>query len=525
MKWNNLNLRTKLLLGIAILVVGYVSSVAVGFVTGALQERMLAAVGRVSVPVSLKCQSALFEFEASAKAFTDATMTGEPDTLKDAAARNARTVQMVDEIASQAEAAGLATYELAALRSQLAGLDGARADLFKGMTAADAATRDAARPKAAALTAGTDQMRQQLTQLSAAAAAQLNARLDDSTSKIRSQRYTNLVLAAIVVTLGCATLVLIIQRSVMRPVNRVATNLGEASGHIETASGTVRESGQRLADGASEQAASLEETSATLEEISSVAKRNAEHSDVAKHKASEACAAADRGTADVGTMRTAMSEIKAASDNIAKIVKTIDEIAFQTNILALNAAVEAARAGEAGAGFAVVAEEVRSLAQRSAQAAKETATLIENSIEKSNRGVQISAKVATNLEEVGAKIREADTLIGEIAHASAEQSSGVNQVNHAMVKLNLVTQNNAASAEESASAAVEMTAQAVAMRAAVSELQALVGGGQQPAVRLEKQAAPGRKLTVSVRHARPTIVTGATNRNGNGNLAGFFKNT
>jgi len=490
MNWNQFSLRTKLLLGIGILVAGYITSVAVGFVYGASQERALGAVGQISVPVSLKCQSALFEFEGSAKAFTDATMTGEEETLKEAAAHNGKTIAIVEEIRRLAEAAGLPAAELTALRTALAGLDATRTDVFKAMTAG-ATAKAAVQQQAQSLTAGTDQLRQQLTRLSSTAASQLDAHLAASTGQIRQQRYANLILAAIIITFGCGTLLAIIQRAVMRPVSRVTVGLGESSQKVEAAAGTVRESGHRLAAGASQQAASLEETSATLEEISGGAKRNAEHAHIAKQRASEACAAAERGAAEVGTMRAATNEIKEASDSIAKIVKAIDEIAFQTNILALNAAVEAARAGDAGMGFAVVAEEVRTLARRSADAARETATLIENSIEKSRRGVAISARVATNLEEIGTKIREADGLIAEIATASAEQSTGVSQVNDAVVQLNELTQSNAASAEESASAAEEMTAQAVALRAAVSELQALVSGAADakpdaPMVNLER---------------------------------------
>ena len=236
---------------------------------------------------------------------------------------------------------------------------------------------------------------------------------------------------------------LIIQQSIVRPISSVAQWLRDSATRVDTATKAIRESGRLLADSASAQAASLEETSATLEEISSVAKRNAEHSANAKSKVSSARSVADRSTTDVGAMRGAMGEIKAASNNIAKIVKAIDEIAFQTNILALNAAVEAARAGEAGAGFAVVAEEVRNLAQRSAQAARETAGLIEDSITKSGRGVQISAKVAGGLEEIGQQIREIDTLVAEIAHASQEQSNGVTELNKTVTSLNETIQTKA----------------------------------------------------------------------------------
>jgi len=170
-----------------------------------------------------------------------------------------------------------------------------------------------------------------------------------------------------------------------------------------------------------------------------------------------------------------MDAIKASSDDIAKIIKTIDEIAFQTNILALNAAVEAARAGVAGAGFAVVADEVRNLAQRSALSAKETATKIEEAITKSEYGVKISDKVAQSLHAIAEKTRKVDSIVGEIATASNEQTQGVHQVNLAIGQMDKVTQSNASSAEETASAAEELNAQALALRDTVTELGKLVG--------------------------------------------------
>ena len=189
-------------------------------------------------------------------------------------------------------------------------------------------------------------------------------------------------------------------------------------------------------------------------------------------------------------MGRAMSDIKASSDNVAKIIKTIDEIAFQTNILALNAAVEAARAGEAGAGFAVVAEEVRNLAQRSAEAAKETAKMIETSVTQSARGVEVNGKVAeriagiaqksggvrTSLDEIVKKVREVDTLVAEIANASKEQASGLSQIGIAMTQMDSVTQSNAAGAEETASAAEELNNQSGELRGAVETLLLLVNG-------------------------------------------------
>jgi methyl-accepting chemotaxis protein len=260
-----------------------------------------------------------------------------------------------------------------------------------------------------------------------------------------------------------------------RVLHRVAGEIDRASEEISLASGRISSSGQSLAQGASEQAASLEETSASLEEIASMTRRNAEHADHAKKLAAQTRSAADTGFTDMRDMSQAMDAIKSSSNNIGKIIKTIDEIAFQTNILALNAAVEAARAGEAGMGFAVVADEVRNLAQRSAQAARETADKIEDSITRSQRGVEISAKVAASLQEIVEKARTVDELLGQIAAASVEQSQGITQVNTAVNQLDQVTQTNASSAEENAGAAENLNTQAAALKSDVGALARLVG--------------------------------------------------
>ncbi len=240
-------------------------------------------------------------------------------------------------------------------------------------------------------------------------------------------------------------------------------------------SSEIASASTKLATAATEQAASLEETSAALEEISSMTKRNAENAEGARTLATETRKAADTGSGDMQDMIKAMNEIKTASDNIAAIIKTIDEIAFQTNILALNAAVEAARAGEAGAGFAVVADEVRALAQRSATAARETAGKIEDSIRKSEHGVAVSAKVNAGLAEIVQRARRMDELVNEIATGSKEQAQGIVQVNEAISQLDRVTQQNAATAEEAASASNELSAQSTELKAAVGQLIKVIG--------------------------------------------------
>jgi methyl-accepting chemotaxis protein len=271
-------------------------------------------------------------------------------------------------------------------------------------------------------------------------------------------------------------LAVMVTRSIPRPFLAIIERLGQAVSVNSESAGQVSQTSSALAEGSSEQAASLEETSASLEEISSMAKRNADSARRANELTRQTRTAVEAGTADVSAMNQAMDAIKASSDGIAKIIKTIDEIAFQTNILALNAAVEAARAGEAGAGFAVVAEEVRALAQRSATAAKETAEKIDDSVAKSRHGAEVCTKVARGLQEIAGKTREVDELVAEIAQASGEQTQGIEQVNTAVTQMDKVVQAGAARAEEGAAVAQELSAQSVFLQKAVVDLSQAVGG-------------------------------------------------
>jgi methyl-accepting chemotaxis protein len=292
--------------------------------------------------------------------------------------------------------------------------------------------------------------------------------------------------------------------------------LSDGASQVASAAAQVSSSSQTLAEGSSEQASSLEETSSSLEEMASTTKRNAENARKANELAKEARGAADKGVGDMQYMSSAMEAIKVSSDDIAKIIKTIDEIAFQTNILALNAAVEAARAGEAGMGFAVVADEVRNLAQRCAQAAKETAGKIEGAIIKTGQGVEISSKVAQTLNDIVTKVRQVDELVSEVAGASREQTDGITQINTAVGQMDKVTQSNAATAEESAAAAQELNGQAEIMKQSVGELLQLVGGKSETAVgkpaACHRQTPPIRPSGSVAKRLAPT-----TGSNGKGN--------
>jgi len=256
---------------------------------------------------------------------------------------------------------------------------------------------------------------------------------------------------------------------------RVAVvEIGEGAEQVAGAAAQVSTVSQALAQGTSEQAASLQQTSASTEEIASVTRKNADNA----RSACELMAAVDSGVANANLTLTemvaSMAEINASSNKISKIIKVIDEIAFQTNILALNAAVEAARAGEAGMGFAVVADEVRNLAQRSAQAAKDTASLIEESIQRSQDGSSKLDRVSEAIGAITESTATAKNLIEEVSLGGSEQSRGIQQIASAVAQMEQVTQKAAASTEESAAAGEELTAQAESLRNLVSQLRVLV---------------------------------------------------
>jgi len=256
--------------------------------------------------------------------------------------------------------------------------------------------------------------------------------------------------------------------TVVQSLDTALAQVAEAVAQVASASNEISIGAQSLAEGSNEQASSLEEVSSSLEEMSSMTRQNADNSNQAMILASEASAAAKEGDVTIRRMANAINQIKQSSDNTAKIIKSIDDIAFQTNLLALNAAVEAARAGEAGKGFAVVAEEVRNLAMRSADAAKDTADMIEESVRNADSGVKITEEVAVSLGQIVNRTGKAGDLIAEIAAASKEQAQGIEQVNTAVAQMNKVTQQNAANSEESASAAEELNNQA-------AELSVMVG--------------------------------------------------
>jgi methyl-accepting chemotaxis protein len=297
----------------------------------------------------------------------------------------------------------------------------------------------------------------------------------EQAANVMSNATLVIIIAILISALVAGMIAFFTTSSTNKVLKKSISAIDEGSSQVAAAASEVSSASNMLAEGASEQAASLEETSSSLEEMSSMTANNAKSAQEAKAVANEMHEAADSSAEHMKEMQGAMDAIKESSAGISQIIKTIEDIAFQTNILALNAAVEAARAGEAGAGFAVVAEEVRNLAQRSSQSAKETSAKIEGAVHNSERGVAISGKVAESLTLIVEKARIMNSLVSEIANASSEQDKGIGQLTTAVQQMDKVTQANASNAEETASASEELNAHADTLKETVVELSHLVG--------------------------------------------------
>ena len=286
------------------------------------------------------------------------------------------------------------------------------------------------------------------------------------------------LIIGIATTLAVPIIGFLIARSLSRALKDAVGELSIGASQVNAAAEQISTSSQQIAQGASDQASSLEETSASLEEMAAATRTNAANAEQANQLAAQARANAESGDRTMGELNQAMEAINESSGQIGKIIKVIEEIAFQTNLLALNAAVEAARAGEHGKGFAVVAEEVRNLAQRAADAARETTTLIEGSVSRAQTGTDVANAAAESLQSIVGDVTQVADLLGGISRASNEQTEGVDQINQAVSQMDRTTQQNAASAEESASAAEQLRAQSQALTKIVTEVSALVGRTQ-----------------------------------------------
>jgi methyl-accepting chemotaxis protein len=287
-------------------------------------------------------------------------------------------------------------------------------------------------------------------------------------------------------------------------LSRIITGLSGASDQVESGADQVASSSHSLAQGSNEQASSIEETSASIEELTAMTRQNADNAAQATAMAEKAFAAAEKGSAAMERMSGSMRNIKTSSDQTAKILRTINEIAFQTNLLALNAAVEAARAGEAGRSFAVVAEEVRNLAKRSAEAAQNTAELIEEAQQYAGSGVTAMGETSSILAEIVESIQHVKQLNSDVSEGSREQAEGIHQISTAITQMENVTQGNAAHSQESASASQELSHQAHKLNLMIDELIGMIHGSHAIRERSDSDSQPGSPQT---RETLPALQT------------------
>lgn len=319
-----------------------------------------------------------------------------------------------------------------------------------------------------------------------------------------------------IVVAGCLSTILISQliawlvtKNIENSVKSVMFDLSDTSNNLTSLSSELTATSHRLAEGSTQQAASIQETSSTLEESSSMLHQTTQNTKEAENIARRTKEFANKGNDEMQDMLGLMEELKRSSAEISKIIKVIDEIAFQTNILSLNAAVEAARAGEAGKGFAVVAEEVRNLAQRSAQAAKDTAGIIESNIDLSEKCLAITEQVSGSLVEINNESGKVNELLGEISTASQEQEIGIGQINKAISQMEHVLQANASTAQESAKSAGQLTVYENTLKKIMAQLNFLIEGTEHIKTNAEKLSSFKKPVEAKSVKAAPVKVTPA----------------
>lgn len=486
----SLSIEKKILLGSALLVAGYLASSGYRFWNGARDEAKVKQIAAAQFPLAMDSKAALFTFDESAKLFNDAMMTGDAELIGAAVSRDDRAIESLKSIADRAAALGQDSKLLQGLVKDLQAHKDLGRAVFADLSAQDEQKKAAVQKEAQRFAALGVDLRGKLQQSAEQFAADLNAGLMQMANDTREKRYVDLTICGVVILLGFSSIWIVTRRSVTRPVRRVMTDLTASSMRVAEVSGEMVEK--------------LNEASASLDEVAEAARSNSASVQQGKSASRQTLQAAEQGVTSMSTMqstlrgvvtavedlRGAMSDVDKSSKAISSIIKTIDEIAFQTNLLALNAAVEAARAGEAGLGFAVVANEVRSLAARSTVAAKETAELIESAIKSTGRGADTSGRVFTgvqaviaesskverNLSEIATKVREVDSLVEAIEQASVTQSTDIERISNAVGSLD-----GAKGADLEAAAVQVLRAQASELGELVSTLETLVNGRSETA--------------------------------------------
>ncbi len=470
-----LNMTTKIWLSVGIFVLGYLISTAFGQVQGLETRASLRITSEALFPAAQHSQEAEAAFEKMVKGFGDSVVMQDASAM-DRAVEDGR--QTVAALKSVAAIQGLAPARMEETRRLANSLEQTVDDARTTYQAVLGGTLTAdTQEKMRSIAARTDAAKVALTKAKQQFAADLRERL--GAIEAQSSRQNNLAMGIFVLTMVVAggLVHFTIQRSITGPVVRVIGGVQDAADQTVKTSAELSQSGRDVSHSAQEQAAFIQETSATLEEISATTRQNADRAKDADTMMQSARQTGDRAKIAMQELSSSMDSISKSSKQVASVLKTIDEIAFHTNILALNAAVEAARAGEAGAGFSVVADEVRSLAHRAAEAARNSGSIVEQTVRDIGKGVVLVGNAHAAFEEVTNKIANGSQLVSQIAASNGEQATGIGMVGQAIQKMELLTRRNVVNAQRTADGVSAMAEQVESTRKYLGELLSMVGSG------------------------------------------------
>ena len=471
---SRLNITAKIWLSITVFVLGFVASTVLGQLQGRSTESALRTASEALFPAAQQSQSAANAFQKMVKGFSDSVMTQDASGVGHSADEGRQVVQSLRQMADVSGLTGERRDEAGKLATQVEQFV-SEAKTVYGAVLANPAGMAEMQERMRGLAGATERIKASLDKLRDGCSGDLQQQLGVVQDASAHQRWLALLVFGITLVVACLIVHLTIRRSITGPIMQVIHGVQGAADAAAQASDRMAQSGQVVARDAQEQAAYIEETSASLEEISATTRQNADRASEADGLMREATQTVEQATQAMNDLTSSMSLISKSSNQVAAVLKSIDEIAFHTNILALNAAVEAARAGEVGAGFSVVADEVRSLAHRAADAARQSAEMVEKTITDVSRGVKLVEAAHGVFDRVSAKIVSGSQVVSQIAASSEEQSRGVAQIGQAVSRMGSVTQSNAANAQQTAESAAALTAQVQATRKHLEGLVAVVG--------------------------------------------------
>jgi len=467
------SITTKIWLSVGIFILGYVLSTSLGQIRDSQARQSLRVASDALFPAAQRSQGAESAFQRMVKGFADAVIMQDLSGLDRAAESGKQAATDLRSLAAIQGLAGERSAAAAQLANQLDQLLAEARTTYGTVLGGDVSSTT--RNQMRALAMRTEKASVALAQMKEQLAKDLHQRL--SGLQEQSARQSWLALGVFFVTLSVAGVIvnLTIRRAITGPVVRVIGGVRAAANEAARAAVQLTQSGMEVSDSAREQAACIQQTSASLEEISSTTHQNADRAKEADRLMQEARVTGDLAAEAMQDLTSSMGMISKSTSQVAGVLKNIDQIAFHTNILALNAAVEAARAGEAGAGFSIVADEVRSLALRSAEAARHSGEILEQTVRDVSHGVEVVRHARLAFEDVSGKIASGTQIVSHIASSSAEQAVGITAIGNAITRIGSLTERNVANAERTAEGASAMTSQVESTRRYLDDLEAVVG--------------------------------------------------